>query len=295
MTATYRIKDWQEVFESAASRKLVGPRKYVMLPINFGGLAYSRLMAMDDGPTIYGAFMVLCQVAANCPTKGVLADENGALNASDIALKTRFPLKTLERAIEVLSDSHHKIGWLEEVAEVNSTRKKPNKTDKPKPRHDAGAATQDGGASRHDAGLTHPINEIELEENRNEIKETEEKRSGSEISIAGASGSDSGQSQADDDGEEPPERRMARMKFRLECAKVWAKPGQKTRSGGGDQRLSDDTSTTRLFDLHVWPDGLAPPDAVPRVEKAMDLAAQAAKRPNPMGWLTKVVKKFNVI
>mgnify|MGYP006969370887 CR=1 FL=1 len=109
-TPTYRIRDWDEHFEVAQSRKIEGPLTWLATPTKHDGLGYRRLMAMKDGPALYGAWVLIASVAAKCPARGILADESGPLTSEDLELKTGCPADLFERALEVLCSK--RIGWM---------------------------------------------------------------------------------------------------------------------------------------------------------------------------------------
>lgn len=109
MADTYAIRDWDSHFEKAQCRK-VSEAKWVPMPVRHDGKSYRRLMLMDDGPAIFGAWVLIVQVAAKCPTRGVLADEDGPLTAEDLAIKTGAPMALFDKALGVLSST--KIGWM---------------------------------------------------------------------------------------------------------------------------------------------------------------------------------------
>lgn len=110
MSVVYSIRDWDENFETAQSRKVKGPLDWVAMPTKHDGKSYGRIMQMDDGPTIYAAWALMVQVAAKCPVRGVLADKDGPLTADDLATKTKFPESLFSKALAELSSP--KIAWL---------------------------------------------------------------------------------------------------------------------------------------------------------------------------------------
>jgi hypothetical protein len=71
-----------------------------------------RLGEQPEGPAMFGVSMLLLQVAAKTPVRGVLAGFDGPYSAEDIAFKTRMSsFATLfARAIDVLSDP--RLGWI---------------------------------------------------------------------------------------------------------------------------------------------------------------------------------------
>lgn len=106
----YRVRKWADLFENAQSRK-IDRLSWVPIPNKHDGKSYRRLIAHDDGPALYAAWVLIVQVASKCPTRGVLADADGALDTDDLAAKTGVPASLFARALEVLT--HPKIGWLE--------------------------------------------------------------------------------------------------------------------------------------------------------------------------------------
>lgn len=105
----YSVKDWNEHYEKAQSRK-VDVAQWVPLPVKHDGKGYRRLMALPNGLRILGAWTLILQVAAKCKPRGILADNEGPLTAEDIALKTGAPEEALSEALEVLTGE--RIGWL---------------------------------------------------------------------------------------------------------------------------------------------------------------------------------------
>lgn len=110
MTTAYRVRRWNEQFENAQSRK-VEKASWVPVPNKHDGKSFRRLMTLPNGPAIYGAWMLILQVASKCPNRGELIDEDGPLSAEDISLKTCVDESLIKDAITVLCSP--KIGWLE--------------------------------------------------------------------------------------------------------------------------------------------------------------------------------------
>lgn len=109
MGILYSIRNWTERFEVAQARK-VAKWSWVALPNKHDGLGFRRIMALPDGMIVYAAWCLMLQVASKCPTRGVLADENGPLDAADLSIKTGAPKAAFERALSALAD--RKIGWV---------------------------------------------------------------------------------------------------------------------------------------------------------------------------------------
>ncbi len=109
MSILYAIKDGAKRFEVSQSRKLK-QLAWVAVPTEHDGLGFRRLMAMADGIEIFGAWILLLQVAAKCTPRWVLRDETGPFSAEDLALKTGCPANVFTRALEVLSSKE--IAWI---------------------------------------------------------------------------------------------------------------------------------------------------------------------------------------
>lgn len=109
----FRIKGWGEegyYYEVSQNRRTSGALPWVAVSTKHDGKTFRRLGSLENGTEIYGAWHLILQVAAKCPTRGVLADEDGPLSAKDLSLKTGFPEIAFETAIKVLSSKE--IGWL---------------------------------------------------------------------------------------------------------------------------------------------------------------------------------------
>jgi hypothetical protein len=105
----YEIKDWDQHFEQSQSRRVLR-LSWVGIPNRHDGKSFRRLMLREDGPAIYGAWILLVQVASKCPRRGILEDGDGPLDEDDLAIKTGAPSSLFETALKVLSDK--KIGWI---------------------------------------------------------------------------------------------------------------------------------------------------------------------------------------
>lgn len=110
----YRIRQWSASrFEVSQNSRTRGPLNWVAMPTKHDGKGFRRIMRESNGLEIYGAFNLLVQVAAKCPLRGTLVDEDGSLSPDDISLKTGASPSQIESAIKFLCS--REIGWLEEV------------------------------------------------------------------------------------------------------------------------------------------------------------------------------------
>jgi hypothetical protein len=109
VTPTYRVRSWAEHFENHETRKLRSLR-YILVPNKQDGKGYRRVAAHPRKCELFAAWVLLLQVASKCPERGTLADEDGPLDADDLAAMTGFPAEAFALAFEVLTDP--RIGWL---------------------------------------------------------------------------------------------------------------------------------------------------------------------------------------
>lgn len=110
---TYRIRGWDEHYETSESRKVKGPLKWVAMPTKHDGKTLRRVMRLDPSGALYGAWCLIIQVAAKCPVRGTLADGDGPLTALDIGDKTDLSTEAVQQALTVFSSIA--IRWLEPV------------------------------------------------------------------------------------------------------------------------------------------------------------------------------------
>jgi hypothetical protein len=103
------IADWDKHFEYADSRKLV-QLHWLRFRTRHDGQGFQRLIRKANGVELFGAFILIAQVASKMENRGVLANEHGDLDAEDIGIMCGAPTETIEQALAVLSEP--KIGWL---------------------------------------------------------------------------------------------------------------------------------------------------------------------------------------
>ena len=128
----YRIRNWNKHFEKSQTKK-VSRACWVPLPNKHDGKSYRRLMRMKNGPALYGAWVLIVQVASKCPTRGVLLDEDGALSADDLAMKTDAPVELFEQALKVLSSKE--VRWLESTDDPSTLPAQPQRNPSTLPDH----------------------------------------------------------------------------------------------------------------------------------------------------------------
>lgn len=111
----YRIRHWGNgMFELKAANGRSSSMPWVAVPTKHDGKGFLRLMGRDHTGAAYGCWVLLLAVAAKCPVRGLLADEDGPLSVEDIALKTHASPESMRLALEHLLSPE--IGWIEQVA-----------------------------------------------------------------------------------------------------------------------------------------------------------------------------------
>ena len=104
----YQIADWDEKYENADTRK----RKtlfWVLVPNRHDGLGFCTIMENEDALEIFGAWILILQVASKADTRGALTSSKGRpYSAQQIATMTRAPVEKISAALDVLVG----IGWI---------------------------------------------------------------------------------------------------------------------------------------------------------------------------------------
>lgn len=116
MATSFQVSRW-DMYEKADSKKCAN-MQWVAVPINHQGMGFIELMVRPDGVRILGGWLLILQIAAQCPVRGLLVSDGGRiLGAREIALKTHAPEADIKLALEALCE----MGWME-VVEVDGTR-----------------------------------------------------------------------------------------------------------------------------------------------------------------------------
>jgi len=106
----YSIKDWDQVFETKASRRCTQERRFVLVPASRQSDSYHALMATPHGREAYCVFIGLCRIAAKCPRRGRLIDDKGPWDVARAAPVLGIDTRVVERSVEMLASK--RIGWL---------------------------------------------------------------------------------------------------------------------------------------------------------------------------------------
>jgi len=109
----YRIKDWNQLYEKAQTRKCTD-MKWVPLPVKHDGSGFRRIAGHDRACELFTAWILIVQTAAKMPERGLLFKEGKAITPMDLHYRTGFPEEIFHLAFTVLVEPQ--IGWLERVA-----------------------------------------------------------------------------------------------------------------------------------------------------------------------------------
>jgi len=111
---TLRVCRWDELYENHASRK-ISNISWIPVRNSFEGSAYCDLWIDydEDAVKIFGAFILILQLASKCHPRGTLSRSSGRPHTiRSIAAITRAPEQIFQLAIPILVEH---LGWLEYV------------------------------------------------------------------------------------------------------------------------------------------------------------------------------------
>ncbi len=116
MPTVYEIRDWERNYTVSQNRKNDPdkPLPWVAMRTKHDGKGFRRVMRLPNSMELMGAWMLIVEVAAKCPTHGKLEDSDGPLTAIDLADKTGGDEQVFERALQVFSTKG--IEWLSATA-----------------------------------------------------------------------------------------------------------------------------------------------------------------------------------
>ena len=111
MPIIYRIKDWEQHYETSETRKLKR-LDWVKLSTKLNGdCALTLIEGHKDGPTHWAAWVAIIQVAAISKQRGVLIQDNGEPHTAEtLSRKTHLPKEWFEGALSRLASSA--VGWV---------------------------------------------------------------------------------------------------------------------------------------------------------------------------------------
>lgn len=113
---TYRIQDWDSLYENNRTRDLKSMR-WLPLPMSLDGDGYTLLMERKDGAAIYGAFIACLILAGKCEPRGTLV-RHGSYphDAVSISRITRISVDIIQKMLDFCTNTLH---WLEFTQDAN--------------------------------------------------------------------------------------------------------------------------------------------------------------------------------
>lgn len=111
MATLYRIRDWNDNFETHETRKLKS-LDWTRLPNKQDGLGFRRIAAHPRRVELFCAWTLIVQVASKSPRdqRGQLIRDNLPLSPGDLSVITGFPEEIFEVAFSFFSEPN--VGWL---------------------------------------------------------------------------------------------------------------------------------------------------------------------------------------
>ena len=108
-TPCYRIKNWNEIYENNRTRELKN-MLWLALPVKLNGYGFTLTMEEKEGLLLFGGFIVLLEIGAQCTPRGTFVKENIPLQPAGLVRLSRMKVRDCEKVLEY----HLKITkWLE--------------------------------------------------------------------------------------------------------------------------------------------------------------------------------------
>lgn len=107
----YRIRNWNGLFENNRTRELK-TLDWVPIPNKQDGDGYTLVLAHKNGPSIYGAWIAVVQIASRCEIRGTLMrDCEKPHDSVSLSRMSRFPERVVQEMLDLLSS--REVNWLE--------------------------------------------------------------------------------------------------------------------------------------------------------------------------------------
>lgn len=291
MSTAYRIRDWGEHFETPDSKRYQSI-KWISTPIKQDGKGRRRLVRRDNGAALFGAWNAMVQVAARCPERGVLADDDGPLDADDLEIITDLPAALFEELFDLLTDPAQRINWLDRVEwpTGNHRDSQEGAGDPVDSQESTGTpvnACESVGGPAHSQSTKR--NETKPNTKHDETEQNETERDEAEVSLSLDSNSQ-GASLSRSLSPAPVNRNLARVKFGAAI-----EPLIGMRNGGrlprGDPGHEADLTCVRRIWEDVWPEHGDEAEGRRRYEQVMRWIESAKTKRTPMAWLQDKLKR----
>lgn len=164
----YRIRDWAVNFENNRTRELK-KLDWVPIPNKHDGDGFTDLITRRNGAAIFGAWVLMLQVASKCEPRGTLVRQVAGSAAvphtpESLSRMTRCPVTVIRDAINCCTE----IGWIEAVEEQSQgTAKNPAP-----PCEIVPTESQDDASSHTRARASVPFPSVPFKENQQAEKQT---------------------------------------------------------------------------------------------------------------------------
>lgn len=103
MAKLYRIKNWSEIYENNRTRD-IKTMSWLPIPIKLNGDGFTLTMEQDNGLQLFGAFIILLEIAANCNPRGTLIRSDGTPHdCRSLVRLSRMKVRDCEKCLEFYS------------------------------------------------------------------------------------------------------------------------------------------------------------------------------------------------
>lgn len=106
----YRVKNWDTIYENNRTRQLK-VMQWLPLPVKLNGDGYTLTMDDKNGLLLFGAFIVILEVASTCDPRGTLIRSSGEPHTEEsISRISRMKVPDCRRALKYFTET---CKWLE--------------------------------------------------------------------------------------------------------------------------------------------------------------------------------------
>jgi hypothetical protein len=163
----YKIAKWSTLYENNESRKLK-KLQWVPIPTGMDSSGYQALLDHfgDRAPALYGTWIGLVTIAANCHDRGILRNSRGIpLTISHLSRMTGFDAGLFSELFAWASSPE--VGWLEAETDTAVSEQQPKTVENPVVLPSSGNSPEDLPTSPQKTGVEWKGTRRELEGNIN--------------------------------------------------------------------------------------------------------------------------------
>lgn len=108
----YKVRNWEKIYEVNRTREMK-IMQWIALPVKLTSDGYTLIMEKESGPTIFGTFVAVLEVAALCDPRGTLVRSDGTPHTVDTLSRiTRISKKYVEEMLNVCT---RECKWFEAI------------------------------------------------------------------------------------------------------------------------------------------------------------------------------------